>query len=117
MDPQGFFTYADVRRDRVSPAKVETMILHTAAQDGPDVEIGIEQEPGASGKITAMDLARKLAAKGYTVKIYPKRIKTELAAGPLSSASELGSVRLVRGVWNKPFLDELEGFPGAKHDD
>ncbi len=116
-EPDGYYTYADVQRARVSSAKVETMILHTAAQDGPGVEIGIEQEPGASGKITGMDLARKLAARGFRTKIYPKRLKTELAAGPLSSAAELGLVRLVRGPWNKAFLDELADFPGAKHDD
>jgi predicted phage terminase large subunit-like protein len=117
MDQNGYFYYADIRRDRVSPGAVEHMILHTAEQDGRDVQIGIEQEPGASGKITGMDLGRKLAARGFHVRIYPKRIKTELAAGPLSSAAELGSVRLVRSAWNKLFLDELESFPGAKHDD
>ncbi len=38
-------------------------------------------------------------------------------AGPVSSQSEAGNVRLVRGVWIGDFLDELEGFPEGSHDD
>jgi predicted phage terminase large subunit-like protein len=117
LDPDGYFYYGDVQRDRVSSGRVERMIMNTAEHDGHAVAIGIEQEPGASGKITAYDLARKLAAKGFKVWIYPKRVKTELASGSLASAAELGSVYLVRGPWNEPFLNELVNFPGAKHDD
>jgi predicted phage terminase large subunit-like protein len=117
MSPDGSFTLCDIQRDRVSPGAVERMILHTASQDGQAVEIGIEQEPGASGKITALDLAKKLARQGFIVRTHPKRIKTDLAAGPLASAAELGAVRILRGAWNKALLDELVNFPDAKHDD
>ena len=36
---------------------------------------------------------------------------------PLSAAAEAGNVKLVRGAWNKEFLDEVELFPFVKHDD
>ena len=33
------------------------------------------------------------------------------------SSAELENVRLVRGSWNRDFLDEFELFPGGAHDD
>jgi hypothetical protein len=37
--------------------------------------------------------------------------------GSLASAAEAGNVRLVEGVWNSAFLDEVEAFPEGNHDD
>ena len=36
---------------------------------------------------------------------------------PLSSAAQAGNVKLVRGVWNTDFLDEIDAFPESVHDD
>jgi predicted phage terminase large subunit-like protein len=38
-------------------------------------------------------------------------------ARPLSSAAEVGNVKLVRGPWVSAFLDEAEAFPEGGHDD
>ncbi|MDE2468069.1 MAG: phage terminase large subunit, partial [Bradyrhizobium sp.] len=38
-------------------------------------------------------------------------------AAPLASQVNVGNVSVVRGAWNRAFLDELAGFPSAAHDD
>jgi predicted phage terminase large subunit-like protein len=42
--------------------------------------------------------------------------KTQRAM-PLASQVNAGNVSLVAAVWNRALLDELGGFPSAKHDD
>jgi predicted phage terminase large subunit-like protein len=111
----GYYYMLDVRRERLGPAGVERLIVHTAKEDGVNVEIGLEQEPGASGKTEAFYLARQLA--GYRVRVYPKRIDKPTAAAPLASQAEIGNVRMVRAPWNKDVLDQYENFPEGRHDD
>jgi phage terminase large subunit-like protein len=39
-------------------------------------------------------------------------------AQPLAALAEGGAVQLLRGPWNREFLDEIESFPfGGVHDD
>lgn len=35
----------------------------------------------------------------------------------ISPTLEAGRVKIIRGQWNKEFLDQLTTFPNAKHDD
>lgn len=111
----GLFYVLDYRRARLSPGGVVQLIKQTASEDGPHVEIALEQEPGASGKSEAQHLAKQLA--GHRVRIYPKRVDKPTAADPLASQAAVGNVRIVRGPWNKAVLDQFEHFPGGKHDD
>jgi predicted phage terminase large subunit-like protein len=38
-------------------------------------------------------------------------------ADPLAAQWQAGNVKLVRGAWNKAYLDEMEAFPAGSHDD
>jgi predicted phage terminase large subunit-like protein len=55
------------------------------------------------------NLTRMLA--GYDVRRNRVTKAKEVRARPFSAQVEAGNVKLVRGPWNKAFLDELEQFP------
>lgn len=105
----------DVVRFRGSPLDVRRRMLNVAQQDGRHVRISIEQEPGAAGVADAADTVRHLA--GFDVRISKTSTSKELRASPLSAQAEAGNVRVVRGLWNAAFLDEIEQFPGGRFDD
>jgi predicted phage terminase large subunit-like protein len=115
------YVVADVKRARVSPEKVRKLVVDTAVEDGADVEVVVEQEPGAAGKILADDLKRELAAVGRKCYVYrpDKTTGDKVArAHPFSAAAEQRRVRLVRGAWVRPFLAEASQFPQkGVHDD
>jgi predicted phage terminase large subunit-like protein len=115
------FVVADVRRARVSPEKVRKLVTDTAAEDGPGVEVVVEQEPGAAGKILADDLKRELSAVGVRCHVFrpDKTTGDKVArAHPFSAACEQGRVAVVKGQWVKAYLAELTAFPTkGVHDD
>ena len=116
-DPgDGYYYVEDVRRGRWSPYKVEQNVLRTAQQDGREVEIHMEQEPGASGKSQMATFRRLLS--GYIFKSDKKIVRKELRAHAVSVQAEAGNVKLLRGPWNDNFLNETEAFPtpGVKDD-
>lgn len=111
----GRFVVENVVRGQWSAFHVEQAIVNTASQDGPSVQIVLEQEPGASGKSEAQYLTRALA--GYSVKSIPSQKNKLTRAGPVSSQVQAGNVDILAGPWNKAFLNELENFPDADKDD
>jgi predicted phage terminase large subunit-like protein len=112
----GQYWIVDMRRFRASPKGVEDRIEQTAAEDGVGVEVWLEQEPGSSGKATVSHYQRNVL-KGYTVKGNRETGSKTERAKPLASAAEAGNVMVVKGDWNKDFLDEVEDFPVCAHDD
>lgn len=99
-------------------------IANVARSDGPMVPIVIEQEPGASGKLTVSAIKdyfkrfpelQSHVITGLDVKKVGDRV---LAANLLwfSLAAE-GRMYMVRGSWNKEFLKQLDGFTQIPHDD
>ena len=38
-------------------------------------------------------------------------------ASPVSAQAEVGNIKVVRGKWNKDFLEELENFPDGRKND
>lgn len=115
--PDGRFIIADIARFRGTPQKVEATIKRVAANDGVAVDIGLEQEPGASGKFEAQYLVRELA--GYVIRVNPKRISKVQAWSPLSAQAEAGNVDVLRAPWNEAMFKELEDVDGSgkMHDD
>ena len=105
----------DVARMRGNPGDVEAFVKATAELDGHDVRIGIEQEPGASGKSAVAAYLRLLS--GWTFKAFKKRVNKIVAAGPLSAQAFGKNVLIVRAPWNEPFMRVLEQFPEGSHDD
>jgi predicted phage terminase large subunit-like protein len=107
----------DMLRLRGTPHQVRQLVFNTAKQDGPGVQIYVEQDPGQAGKDQAFSYASAPELQGYTVHFRPKRTDKITSFGPFSSQCEAGLVAIVRGAWNTPFFDEAEGFPEGDYDD
>lgn len=106
----------DVRRVRTTPASVERLIRATAEQDGHDVPIVIEQEPGSSG-VALIDHYRRHVLQGFVFEGERATGDKSTRAQALSGQAEHGNVYLLRGPFLKDFLDEAEMFPEGRHDD
>lgn len=111
----GVYYVMDVRRGRLSPRKVEQMIVRTASQQ-PDCRIVLEEDGGQAGKMEAQYLVASLA--GYDVRTKRPTKAKEIRAAPFSAQCQAGNVKVVRAPWNDDWFDELEGFPSKDvHDD
>lgn len=107
----------DVKRLRGTPGEVEELVAKTAIEDGMSVPIRMEQEGGASGK-TVIDHYRRNVLAGFDFSGHPPKGDKPTRAKPLASQCEAGNVFLLKGRWNKPFLNELAVFPHPRiHDD
>ena len=106
----------DVQRLRETSAQVEDIIRSTAAMDGHDVEIWMEQEPGASGKALISHYRRNIL-QGYTFRRDIPSGKKDVRARPVSAAAEDGLVHVLLGNWNLAWYDELSNYPDSFHDD
>jgi len=116
VDSHNTLWVRDMRRARLSPAGVETLVARTAEEDTRSVRIWMEQEPGASGKATCSYFERHVVP-GFSFSYEPSTGSKVEYARPLASAAERGDVRLVRGPWIQSFLEEVELFPHGPHDD
>jgi len=116
-DSKGYFYIEHLSRFRESSYKMRKNIINIAGGDGPGCEIGLEQEPGASGKTEAEDMIRLLS--GYVARSYSPRTDKVTRALPVSAQAEGRSIKIVRGKWNEVLLTELENFDGSGkgHDD
>lgn len=114
-DQLGNIYIEHVESIRGTPNAVETTIVNTAAQDGRNCPVRVEQDPGSAGKMEVNYYVRILA--GYDVKACPATKDKVTRAKPFSSQAEAGNVYLVKGPWNDEYMDELESFPDGKHDD
>lgn len=107
--------------------KLIQAIVNTARNDGPGVEIRVEQEPAAGGKnqIAALkaifsDTKNYPDLAGYTIKeVLAKDVGDRVIAANayLFGFSSQGRVWLVRGDWNDRFLGQVDGFTQILHDD
>ena len=111
---EGALYVEHVERLRGTPAEVEAAIKRTASAE-PDVQIGIEQDPGQAGVFEAKYYVRAL--QGFNVRLTKPTGDKVTRAQPISAQCEGGNVRLVRGPWIDKFLAELEEFPEGAHDD
>jgi len=111
----GRFLVRDVKRGQWSTEERERIIKQTAEADGLGCRIGIEQEPGSGGKESAENTIRNLA--GFDImKESPKGDKI-YRADPYSVQVNEGNVMLLRGEWNREYLQELENFPFSTYKD
>lgn len=108
----------DIRRFRREAGGVEQAISATAYADGPNVKIRMEQEPGASGKITIDHYARHIML-GYDFDGHRSIKNKEARANTWAGKAQRGEVLLVEGDWIKDFLDEAIAFGATNyvHDD
>tara|TARA_Y100000356_G_scaffold57468_1_gene46548 strand:+ start:146 stop:1462 length:1317 start_codon:yes stop_codon:yes gene_type:complete len=114
---EGIFYVLDVRRIRAKGDRVEKFIRETAEEDGPEISIMMEQEPGSAGK-NLIDQYARYVLVGYDFKGQRSTGDKETRAKPMSAAVANGNVRLLRGNWNTDYIDEMSAFPEANvHDD
>lgn len=111
----GIFYIEDVTRGQWDTAARDRHIRQTAELDGRNCKQKGEQEPGSGGKESAQNFIRLLA--GFPVSTEPSTANKAERADPLSSQINAGNVRIVKGDWNKAFIEELRSFPHGKHDD
>ncbi|MCP3684801.1 MAG: hypothetical protein GY861_19200 [bacterium] len=105
----------DMIRFRDTPAVNEQKIKDAAREDGKDISIGYEVEPGSSGKEVGIYYQTKVLT-GYTVLLdHPKGSKVERCK-PWCALTEHGHTYLIKGPWNQAFLAEAGGFPFGKKD-
>lgn len=109
----GIFYVENVVKGQWSAGKRNTVIKQTAATDveeyGNVVQVWLEQEPAGSGKESAEISIKDLA--GYLVHSEPVTGDKVVRAGPFAVQAEAGNVRLVKGMWNAEYLEEIELFP------
>ena len=89
---RGEYHIHDMKRFRAGPAQVEQVIAQTAAADGRDVKVLVEQEPGSSGKIAIMHIAKNVLPGYDFYAVRPTGPKIERAK-PVASAIRNDIVR------------------------
>lgn len=109
------FIVLDAQRKQLGSADRDRWIRQTAELDGNGVQIRLPQEPGAAGRSLAEHLARLLS--GFRVVIERITGSKVVRAEPFASQWNAGNVLLLRGDWNRVFLDELCSFPAGRNDD
>lgn len=105
-----------VVRGQWGPDDLERIVAQTAANDPVGTVIGLEQEPGSSGKLATRDMRRRILAGRDVRVVRPTGSKLERAR-LLASLVANGAVDLVQGAWCQSFTDELGAFPNGVHDD
>jgi len=110
--PDGGYVIGHATRLQGSPNEVERLILNTAADDGVEVHGSLPQDPGQAGKMQIQYLIGRLAGFVYTAS--PESGDKVSRAEPFAAQAEAGNVDIVKGDWNKDYLDELEAFPFGK---
>jgi len=112
----GLYYILDVVRGQWSSTVREMHIRQTAEIDGVYVHVWIEQEPGSGGKESAESTIGKTLA-GFTCRAERPTGDKVLRAEPLAVQIDAGNVRMLKGDWNKAFLDEMKKFPASKFKD
>lgn len=104
--------------------KLLDVIASVARHDGPYIPVVIEQEPGASGKITVgavRDYFKRFEElQGHVVQgLDVKKVGDRVLAANLLwfSVAADGRMYMVKGSWNKETLKQIDGFTQVKHDD
>lgn len=111
----GKFLISDARRGRWASEERERIIRETAEADGQEVQIYHEQEPGSGGKDSAQATIRNLAGfASYADRPTGDKVTR---ADPYSVQVNNGNVQLLRGEWNREFIEEHRFFPFSKFKD
>jgi predicted phage terminase large subunit-like protein len=99
----------DVVRGQWSPHARNEVIEQTAELDvqayGKDLELWIEKEPGGTSKEVTLIHARLWAR--FSPRFDPPVTAKLTRWRPFAAQCEAGRVRIARGKWNRPWIDEL----------
>lgn len=106
------FVIEDVKRFQKTPDGVEAEIKKAAFEDGRNVDIWMEEEPGSAGKNTINYYQKVL--KGFSFRGLRETGSKVLRANRVAAVAGAGKIKLLRGMWNQDFLDEVEFFPEGR---
>lgn len=121
------FLIANIIRRQQSPGQVEQSVRNIAVADGEHVKIGIEQEPGSSGKSLVNHYQTNVVQEFECVALPATKAKL-IRAQPFLAACEAGKVYLLDEsqaeytedqqmlTWHKVFSGEFEHFPADPND-
>jgi predicted phage terminase large subunit-like protein len=104
-----------VERFQGEPDEVEAGVIELHEADDEEVLYDFPEDPGAGGKAWAKTFVAKCI--GRMVEASPESGSKVLRAEPFASQWNARNVVMVRGDWNKPYLDELCKFPTGKLSD
>lgn len=113
--PDESLVVMDVYRVQKILPDVEKDIVQNLHIDGQSVDAVLEAEK--AGIIQLDYLMRNPGTHGYNISIVPPVGDKFTRAQPAASRVNAGMLKLVRGAWNRAFLDELAVFPSGEHDD
>ncbi len=106
----------DCVRGQWPPGHRDEKILEVVKRDGREVRQVFELQPSAAG-LTEAEYMRQVFS-GFRIEHVPARGPKLLRAQPVAGYSESKRISILRASsWNKNLLDELEAFPGGRHDD
>ena len=108
----GMYCIEDVVRGQWSGTEVKGIVKQTAARDGTEVTVVMEQEPGSGGK-TQVELYRT-SLIGFNFEPVSSRIKKELTWDPFADEAAIGNILLLNRDWVPDFLYELERVPNPE---
>lgn len=108
----GTFIIEDVQHGRWAALERETNIKHCATVDGRGVGVFIEQEPGSGGKESAEATIRNLV--GFTIAADRPTGDKQTRAEPYAAQVQGANVKIMRGAWNRAFLEQHQQFPNGK---
>lgn len=114
----GQYIILDGKRVAKNAANVRDLIVSTAKQDKTmygTSKIFIPQDPGQAGKDQSRSYAKILT--GYSFMSNPVTGNKITRAEPMAAQWQNGNIYMLEGEWNKPYLDEMDGFPDLLHDD
>lgn len=104
----------DVVREKAEIEVAEQLIEDVCTSE-PWVKHSLPQDPGSAGKSQKRHLAVRLAGLDFV--ITPETGDKVDRAIPFAAFCNAGNVRLVRGPWNKAYIEELRNFPGSTYKD
>lgn len=111
----GSFIVLDVIVGQWSAEEREARILQAAQLDGRPTKVIIEQEGGSGGKESAQNTVKNL--RGFSVHVDRPVGDKALRADPFATHVNIQNVYILKGDWNKEYLDELKLFPRSKYKD
>jgi len=116
----GYVYIEHVTADQLTSAPRDAMMIRMGKEDYRNYEpfpIWHPQDPGSGGKDSAEAFNNLLADNGLIGVFEQVTGSKESYAEILATKAMAGRVRLVRGEWNDPFLDELAAFPKGRFKD
>lgn len=115
ITPQEELVILDVLRVQRELPDVHRLIIQTAQSDGRRVRIRLEAEK--AGIVELQALLREPLLRGYSMDAEAPKGDKYTRAMPVSVRVNAGRVLMVKGDWNRAFVDECSLFPNGQYAD